>query len=216
MLRQPFYGDYPVTLGFGETYEGLYTARNPHRGIDYGLPEGTPVLSADDGHVIFAGWDKTGYGQFVMIAHDNGIVTGYAHLSKPEVVAGQDVTKGQVIGISGSSGNSTGAHLHFEVRDQTLGRAVDPFPLMQNVYDDVKWGTVTAGKAHISCQCANMRDGNWKVTGTIYEGVSVEVLDSEPVEMYGVPYRKVRLELYIAEHDTFGNQILESDKSVVE
>jgi murein DD-endopeptidase MepM/ murein hydrolase activator NlpD len=87
-----------------------------HRAIDVGAPTGSAVLAADGGFVSFAGWTDVGYGYLVVIDHANGFATYYAHLSSIYVFAGQAVDRGQVIGGVGSTGWSTGPHLHFEVR----------------------------------------------------------------------------------------------------
>jgi murein DD-endopeptidase MepM/ murein hydrolase activator NlpD len=87
-----------------------------HRAIDIGAPTGSAVLAADGGFVSFAGWTDVGYGYLVVIDHANGFATYYAHLSSIYVVAGQATDRGQVIGGVGSTGWSTGPHLHFEVR----------------------------------------------------------------------------------------------------
>ncbi len=109
-------------------------------GIDYYFydkPTETDIQAAGKGVVIFAGWDTTkkedgtpgGYGQQVRIRHADGTVTIYAHLSAINVVTGQAVDQGDVIGLSGNTGNSTGPHLHFEVRN-AAGVAVDPDGMM--------------------------------------------------------------------------------------
>ena len=87
-----------------------------HRGLDIATSHGTPVLAADSGRVIVAGWpDNGGYGMRVEIDHGNGYVTLYAHLSRVDVVVGQTVSRGNVVGLEGSTGRSTGPHLHFEI-----------------------------------------------------------------------------------------------------
>jgi murein DD-endopeptidase MepM/ murein hydrolase activator NlpD len=86
-----------------------------HPGIDLANSLGTSVVAADAGYVEFVGWDSTGYGNMILLNHGNGAVTRYAHLSAFAVQAGQSVTKGQLIGRVGSSGRSTGPHLHFEI-----------------------------------------------------------------------------------------------------
>lgn len=86
-----------------------------HRALDIGALWGSPVYTSDSGYVVFAGWDRTGYGNMALIDHGNGFATRYAHLSTILVKSGESVAKGQVIGKVGSTGNSTGAHLHFEV-----------------------------------------------------------------------------------------------------
>ena len=87
-----------------------------HRAIDIGAPTGSALLAADGGFVSFAGWTDVGYGYLVVIDHANGFATYYAHLSKIYVYSGEAVERGQVIGAVGSTGWSTGPHLHFEVR----------------------------------------------------------------------------------------------------
>lgn len=88
-----------------------------HKGIDIASHSGGPILAADSGTVIVASWlDNTGYGNRVVIDHGNGYRTLYAHLSKFNVVVGQTVKRGDVIGMMGSTGRSTGTHLHFEIR----------------------------------------------------------------------------------------------------
>jgi murein DD-endopeptidase MepM/ murein hydrolase activator NlpD len=87
-----------------------------HLAIDIGLVIGEPIFAADAGVVVFAGWATGGYGNVVVIDHGNGYQTLYAHLSGVSSGCGQSVGKGQTIGSGGNTGNSTGAHLHFEVR----------------------------------------------------------------------------------------------------
>jgi murein DD-endopeptidase MepM/ murein hydrolase activator NlpD len=86
-----------------------------HKGIDLAAPRGTPVHATADGVVQRAEWDG-GYGKLVVIDHGNGLETYYAHLSQFEILPGQEVRRGQVIALSGSSGHATGPHLHYEVR----------------------------------------------------------------------------------------------------
>ena len=84
--------------------------------LDLATSEGTPIVAADGGQVIAAGWDDTGYGYRVILSHGRGVTTLYAHLLSFNVSYGDYVNKGQQIGRLGSSGRSTGPHLHFEVR----------------------------------------------------------------------------------------------------
>jgi murein DD-endopeptidase MepM/ murein hydrolase activator NlpD len=95
-----------------------------HTGLDFRSSRGTPVVAAASGRVTFAGFSAGGWGRLVTIAHGGGTRTMYAHLSQVGVRVGQYVQSGQRIGRVGSSGNSTGPHLHFEVR--VRGAAVDP------------------------------------------------------------------------------------------
>jgi len=87
-----------------------------HRAIDIGAPLGRAVVAADGGYISFAGWTDIGYGYLVVVDHANGYQTYYAHLSDIYVVEGQAVSAGEVIGAVGSTGYSTGPHLHFEIR----------------------------------------------------------------------------------------------------
>jgi len=102
--------------------------RYDHRAIDIAAPQGAPVTAADRGVVLRAGWNHQGYGQFVIIDHKIDYVTLYAHLDRVLVQEGEVVGQGQVIGTVGSTGNSTGPHLHFEIRD--FGRLANPLELL--------------------------------------------------------------------------------------
>ena len=106
-----------VTSGFGMRWGRM------HDGIDIAVPTGTPVHAAAAGIVIYASW-MTGYGNLVVIDHGNGLATAYAHNSSLVVTVGQHVEQGRTISLSGSTGNSTGPHVHFEVR--VNGVPVDP------------------------------------------------------------------------------------------
>lgn len=114
--RQPFVGEYPITQRYGEIVPGVTYKNRPHTGIDYGCPEGTEILASEAGVVMLAEMDTTGYGFTVIIQHNDGKATLYAHLSMISVVLRQKVQQGQVIALSGSTGNCTGPHLHFEAR----------------------------------------------------------------------------------------------------
>lgn len=96
-----------------------------HLAIDIAAGEGAPVYAADSGVVVYAGAIGGGYGNMIMIDHQNGYHTLYAHLSSINVRCGQSVAQGNLIGLAGSTGNSTGAHLHFEVR--YLGGFINPW-----------------------------------------------------------------------------------------
>ncbi len=103
-------------------------AHDGHWALDIAVPEGTPIEAADRGAVVLAGWSPVGYGFRVVIDHGNDYVTLYAHLRDIYVGKGQIVGKGQTIGVSGSNGNITGPHLHFEIRD--FGMLTDPLALL--------------------------------------------------------------------------------------
>ena len=104
-----------ITSGFGGRYHPIYGRYIFHDGIDIAADYGEPVHAADGGTVIYAGW-ISGYGNAVIIDHGNGMSTLYAHNESLNVSEGQGVSKGSVIAYAGSTGNSTGPHLHFEVR----------------------------------------------------------------------------------------------------
>lgn len=103
-----------ITSPYGYRVHPITKTRRLHRGIDIGAPAGTNVLAAEAGTVITAGWNNS-YGYYVTISHGSGLVTLYAHNSKLIVSRGQTVSKGQVIAKVGSTGDSTGPHVHFEV-----------------------------------------------------------------------------------------------------
>lgn len=116
----PFEG--PVTSGFGWRWGRL------HKGIDIDLDIGDPVFAAFDGVVRIAKYNYGGFGNYVLIRHYNGLETIYAHLSESIVERNQTVRAGQIIGFGGSTGRSTGPHLHFETR--FLGQPIDPTKLI--------------------------------------------------------------------------------------
>jgi murein DD-endopeptidase MepM/ murein hydrolase activator NlpD len=115
--------DGPVSSGFGTRTHPLTGQRRLHAGLDIAAVAGTPIRAAAPGQVVSAG-EQSGYGLTVDIRHSDGAMTRYAHQSRLLVSAGQQVAGGQVIGLVGSTGNSTGPHLHFEVR--TPAGPIDP------------------------------------------------------------------------------------------
>ena len=121
-----------ITQGFGPTpywFEPAYGGfAHFHTGVDQALPEGSPVQAADDGVVILVGSGPYGYGNYVVLEHQGGLTTLYGHLNRALVKVGDAVTQSQPIGLEGSTGNSTGPHLHFELRINNL--PVDPMPYL--------------------------------------------------------------------------------------
>ena len=115
----------PMTSAWGFRWRGWLP--EVHRGVDIAVPTGTPIRAMTGGRVRFAGV-QGGYGNVVWIDHGGDVLTVYAHLSRIDVETRQEVGPGQVIGLSGASGNAAGAHLHFEV--WRWGREVDPVPLL--------------------------------------------------------------------------------------
>ena len=120
-LHQPVPGR--ITSGFGYRVHPILGYRRFHRGLDIGAAHGTPILAATDGRVARAGWGG-GYGNMVQLSHGGGLATRYGHMSRIAVSAGQAVRQGQVIGYVGSTGMSTGPHLHYELFRN--GQLVDP------------------------------------------------------------------------------------------
>ena len=123
--------DYILPVGWGRISSGFGMRLHPilgfarhHTGMDMPRPYGTPVKCARDGRVIFTGWEG-GYGQLIIVRHSDGMTTRYGHLSRILVEPGQWIHQKQVIGNVGSTGLSTGPHLHFEVRDRN-GKPLNP------------------------------------------------------------------------------------------
>jgi murein DD-endopeptidase MepM/ murein hydrolase activator NlpD len=117
-----------ITSYFGRRNLGMGTA-SFHRAIDIAVPTGTPIAAARSGTVTYAGWSDRGYGNLVKIQHSGGDETWYAHQSEILVTVGQAVKQSDVIGLSGSTGLSTGPHLHFELHEG--GNAVDPLAYLK-------------------------------------------------------------------------------------
>ena len=124
-LKVPFRFSPRISSGFSyNRFHPVLKRRRPHLGIDFAAPAGTPVLASASGSVTFTGW-KGGLGKFVELRHPNGYRTGYAHLSRILVKAGQKVGQGDVLGRVGSTGLATGPHLDYRVRD-ARGRYLNP------------------------------------------------------------------------------------------
>jgi hypothetical protein len=216
--RQPFEGEYPITQYYGKT---PYTSC--HTGIDYACPTGTPILASEDGTVVHSGWLNGGWGYCVIILHSDGNATLYAHLSECKVKAWDKVKKGQVIGLSGSTGNSTGPHLHFEARrnwnDYTSH--FDPMTLPLHSVDDnmsipdteqPEPEKVQEGVCEVVCDSAWVRDwNNVERSYLVYKGTKVYVF-TDVKYRDGLPFRYIGADRCMAEHDWYGTQILENVK----
>lgn len=221
-FRQPFVGSYPITLDFGEEWLPLYK-KGEHKGIDYGTPIGTAILASADGTAMITGYQAKGYGHYVILTHPNGYSSIYAHLSEITVKQGQAVSKGDQIGKSGNTGNSTGPHLHFEIHD-SRNAVIDPKTVLQSVLDDTpinntqttekpEFEPVQAGFCVVVCDLANVRchcDMS-RVIGTRKKGDIISVGDETTI-WAGLPYRdyydaEYKCWLRIAEHDPYTQMI---------
>lgn len=121
VMRQPVLGH--LTSSFGMRFHPILGFSRMHQGMDFGAPVGSPIVAATDGVVTFAGWHG-GHGNYVRLNHAGGIATGYAHMSRIAAKPGEHVRQGQLIGYVGSTGLSTGPHLHYEVFRN--GQAINP------------------------------------------------------------------------------------------
>jgi len=122
-LRRPIAGEGEVMSGFGVRIDPFLSRPAMHTGLDLRAEIGDPILVTANGTVTAAGWSG-GYGKMVEVDHGNGFVTRYGHMSEIDVKVGQPVKSGQSLGKVGTTGRSTGPHLHYETRID--GEAVDP------------------------------------------------------------------------------------------
>lgn len=211
--------NYIVTQEYGE----FTTDAKGHTGIDLAAPIGTLVYAVADGTVIAAGivknsYGNEAYGNCVLISHQNSDYSFYAHMNSVSVRAGQKVVAGQEIGTVGNTGNTTGPHLHFEIRispswnrknfrnpreyisfdkDDSYVR-----PVMPKADESIKKGA----KARISANIVNLRDkagiGSSRIIGELHLGAPVEV-DGEGVKMGGLTWFPVTIKGYVAETDGY-------------
>ena len=228
-FRQPFKGEYPITLDFGEEWLPTYK-KGEHKGIDYGCPLGTPILASADGRVKVRGYEPNGYGYYILIEHKDGSGSLYAHLNRFKVQLHELVDQGDIIGESGSSGKSSGPHLHFEIRTNaiSLKTAIDPKTKLQSFWDpdpepnpiinkpqhpqlQPGWAIVICDEANVRCHCDPTR-----ILGQRKKGFSLWI-GEDITEFRGLPYRsffdaETMCKLLIAEYDSFGTQIIENSK----
>jgi murein DD-endopeptidase MepM/ murein hydrolase activator NlpD len=127
---KPVRTDVSFTSGFGVRDDPFHRGAAMHPGIDLAGSYGSPIYATADGVVTRAGWNSGGYGNLVELDHGRGIMTRYGHMSAILVHVGDHVTRGQQVGRMGSTGRSTGNHLHYEVRID--GRPVNPIPFMKS------------------------------------------------------------------------------------
>lgn len=217
--RQPFSGEYPITQRYGEIVPGVTVNNAPHTGIDYGCPVGTPILASADGIVMQAGWDSTGYGLMIIIRHPDGKATLYAHLSEIFVTVNAKVEQGQKIGLSGDSGYVTGAHLHFEARENWYNYLSHRDPItflpLQSVDDSTTHTEQQSAKEllpegiyTVICSVAWVR--NWDTMQRMYYIPKGTKLYIFPEIKYhdGLPFHYIGANRGIAEYDTDGTEMI--------
>ncbi len=148
LVRLPFDGSHRLTQGFGENPKVYARFGLPgHNGIDWSLPAGTPVLAVDAGKVIVRKSDPEGFGNYVKVQHEWG-QTLYAHLTEFKIRKNQNVQAGQVLGLSGNTGFSTGAHLHFGMRVKPYSTD-DGWNGYTNPQRFLQWGSSTGSDAQL-------------------------------------------------------------------
>lgn len=228
--RQPFRGEYPISQGYGEVIEGVTYKGKPHTGIDYLCPYGTEILASGDGTVLVSGFDVNGYGNWILILHERNKASIYAHLSERQVYTNQIVKQGEVIGLSGSSGYSTGPHLHFEVRERWNDpeshrdpvtwlplMTVDDSALPENAGGQFPSADASGepsplhrGVCRIACSAAFVRD--WEMLNRKFllrQGDLVYAFD-DVKWLDDLPFRFIGAGLCVAEYDSEGTVILEN------
>ncbi|MBN2548519.1 MAG: M23 family metallopeptidase [Anaerolineales bacterium] len=165
---------------------------NYNGGIDWGITTGTQIKAAQAGKVTMVRNDATGYGTHVRIQHQDGYLTIYGHLLSYSVAPNQEVQPGDIIALSDNTGNSTGPHLHFELRHNNT--PIDPAPLLVTRVEDLDGNGTSPGtgagieptfpilpKARITASVLNIRQGasiNNVIIGTLVNGNVVEVIDT--------------------------------------
>ena len=128
--------DYNITSDYGTRTDPFTGKTKTHKGIDYALPLNTEVISNVTGYVEKTNYEKDGFGNYVVIKDGTGRLHYYAHLNKSTVSVGDFVSFGDTIGLSGSTGRSTGAHLHYEIRNSS-GVSLDPNDYITTIQDVV-------------------------------------------------------------------------------
>ena len=118
-----------ISSDFGDRHSPLTGKQGFHTGVDIANDMGSPIRATAEGEVSFAGWEG-GYGKLVVVNHGNGYSTYYGHLSEIKAAVGKPVHRGEVVGLMGATGNTTGPHLHYEIR--LYGAAVDPVKYMED------------------------------------------------------------------------------------
>lgn len=136
MMRRMVFSEpvpgFAINSKFGMRLLGREPGARPHKGVDIAAPQGTSVYAAAEGQVMRIGYDPAGYGNFIEMRHPNGMTTLYGHLSRVDVASGDPIAPGARIGLVGSTGYSTGPHLHFEVRRE--GGQINPTRVMGRTF----------------------------------------------------------------------------------
>ena len=202
-VDRPLSGNPPITSQFQEVrhlnINGQQVTTQPHRGVDFGVPTGTPVHAAKDGQVIDSNYNPSGFGNYLTVQHNDGYQTIYGHLSDRIAAKGSTVSAGDVIGLSGNTGFSTGPHLHFQVQDSAgnlanpldyLAGAATPTGAISGAYSSSSSGASTAAgklpsgtimynEAAATANTASVDGkgggGAYSASGTNYGGVTVHI-----------------------------------------
>lgn len=185
ILGYPLENEAPITSSFGATNDGAHYGYN-HSGIDFAASMGAPVLSAEKGTVIRASWFDA-YGNCIDIDHGDGLVTRYGHLSEINVKVGDTVTRSQQIGLVGSTGRSTGPHLHFEVI--LNGASVDPMPYLEETKEKEGLTIImngSTGTAIIDGKEYSLAEGENLIKGLENDFVSVYVRSDYNISSYSI------------------------------
>ena len=132
---------YAVNSPFGVRRLPGEAAPRRHEGVDIAAPQGASVYVAAEGVVLRTGYDAQGYGRFIEVRHPNGMTTLYGHLSRIDVASGMDVAAGGRLGLVGTTGRSTGPHLHFEIRRN--GAQVNPVKVLGRTFGVAVRDTIT-------------------------------------------------------------------------
>lgn len=174
-FKKPYSGIAPITQEFGEKI----TNPEGHTGIDYALCSGTPIHASEAGAVALAVYSTTPYGIYVILNHAEGFQTLYAHLSRILISTGDPVSQNQVIGYSGNTGNSTGPHLHFELRYNKT--PINPQPYLDQANETGQLAASDGKKPglvqwQVVCDVLNVRSGpgiHFPICGQLAEGAAV-------------------------------------------
>ena len=150
VLVWPSYPDAPITSEYGWRMHPIYGYPKWHNGVDLGIPEGSPIFASSSGRIKTVNPDPTvPSGIFIVLDHQNGMSSSYSHLSEVVVNKGEFVPQGALIGLSGNTGSSTGAHLHWVVRDPPKSERpkgdVNPLNYLRGNYRLKKGGYIKGG-----------------------------------------------------------------------